>query len=44
MNDDATDDPEIPAPPHPVHRQEKLPWQQPKPAQDDMDAPSGCAG
>ena len=39
MNDDATDDPEIPAPPHPVHRQEKLPWQQPKPAQDDMDAP-----
>ena len=33
------DDPVIPAPPHPLHRQEKLPWQRPKPAVDDTDAP-----
>ena len=33
------DDPVIPAPPHPLHRREKLPWQRPKPAVDDVDAP-----
>jgi len=40
MNDSRDpDDPVIPAPPHPLHRQEKLPWQRPKPAVDDADAP-----
>jgi len=29
----------IPNPPHPVHRREELPWQRPKPAIDDTDAP-----
>ena len=30
----------IPTPPHPLHRREKLPWQHPKPATDDADAPT----
>ncbi len=34
------DDPVIPAPPHPVRRREKLPWQHPKPAREDVDAPA----
>jgi len=29
----------IPSPPHPQQRREPLPWQQPKPAEDDADAP-----
>jgi len=28
----------IPTPPHPIHRQEKLPWQTPKPPEEDVDA------
>ena len=30
----------IPAPPHPLHRRQKLPWQTPKPAQEDESAPA----
>ncbi len=29
----------IPAPPHPLHRQRKLPWQTPKPSEEDEAAP-----
>ena len=29
----------IPLPPHPHRRREPLPWHQPKPAEDDADAP-----
>ncbi|MCA9422454.1 MAG: TIGR00730 family Rossman fold protein [Nitrospira sp.] len=28
----------IPTPPHPIHRQEKLPWQTPKPPEEDVEA------
>jgi uncharacterized protein (TIGR00730 family) len=28
----------IPTPPHPIHRQEKLPWQTPKPPEEDLEA------
>lgn len=28
----------IPRPPHPIHRQEKLPWQTPKPPEEDVEA------
>lgn len=31
--------PEIPAPAHPRHRREPLPWHQPKPVEQDPDAP-----
>jgi uncharacterized protein (TIGR00730 family) len=30
---------QIPSPPHPIVRQEPLPWQKPKPVEDDEDAP-----
>jgi uncharacterized protein (TIGR00730 family) len=29
----------FPVPPHPVHRREPLPWEQPKPSHEDPDAP-----
>ena len=29
----------VPPPPHPHRRREPLPWQAPKPAEDDIDAP-----
>jgi len=32
--------PEVPAPPSPQHREEALPWQQPKPPDEDPQAPS----
>ncbi len=32
--------PQIPAPPHPLHRHQKLPWQTPKPRSEDIDAPA----
>jgi uncharacterized protein (TIGR00730 family) len=31
---------EIPTPPHPIQRHEKLPWQTPKPPEEDVDAQS----
>ncbi|VAX12754.1 hypothetical protein MNBD_GAMMA24-1744 [hydrothermal vent metagenome] len=30
----------IPRPPHPLQRQQKLPWQTPKPAEEDLTAPA----
>ncbi len=30
----------IPTPPHPLHRRKKLPWQQPKRAEEDAEAPA----
>lgn len=30
----------IPKPPHPLHRRQKLPWQQPKRAEEDAEAPA----
>jgi len=30
----------IPKPPHPLHRRKKLPWQQPKRAEEDAEAPA----
>ena len=30
----------IPTPPHPLHRQQKLPWQTPKPPEEDVSAPA----
>ena len=41
MSDGSTKprDPQIPTPPHPLRRREKLPWQNPKPAEEDADAP-----
>ena len=33
------DKPSIPQPPHPHRRRDPLPWQTPKPAEDDVDAP-----
>ncbi|MEO8327983.1 MAG: LOG family protein, partial [Nitrospirota bacterium] len=42
MSHEASDNSEptvtIPTPPHPTHRQEKLPWQTPKPVEEDVDA------
>lgn len=39
-SDDSHDaDPPIPNPPHPLHRQQELPWQHPKPASEDAEAP-----
>ena len=35
-----TDKPRVPKPPHPVHRREPLPWQCPKPPEEDPDAPA----
>ncbi len=32
--------PTIPTPPHPLHRQQKLPWQTPKPPEEDAEAPA----
>lgn len=32
--------PTIPTPPHPLHRQQKLPWQTPKPPEEDVSAPA----
>ncbi len=32
--------PEIPSPPHPLQRQKKLPWQTPKPPEEDEAAPA----
>ncbi len=32
--------PAIPTPPHPLHRREKLPWQRPKPCEEDEAAPA----
>lgn len=32
--------PTIPTPPHPLHRQQKLPWQTPKPPEEDAAAPA----
>ncbi len=32
--------PTIPTPPHPLHRQKKLPWQTPKPHEEDEAAPA----
>ncbi|MBI1423024.1 MAG: cytochrome D ubiquinol oxidase subunit II [Gammaproteobacteria bacterium] len=35
-----TDKPSVPSPPHPDHRREPLPWCQPKPSEEDRDAPA----
>jgi len=35
-----TEQPSIPTPAHPVHRREPLPWCQPKPSEEDRDAPA----
>jgi uncharacterized protein (TIGR00730 family) len=39
-NQPISDNPRIPKPPHPVNRREPLPWQFPKPSEEDPQAPA----